>query len=79
MFPGAVFIMDTLVTVLVWATEEFPGAASFFSALKFADTLSFVGARGIAVEHCVEVEFSISKEAMRRAQWIKGFCGCGVW
>ena len=50
------FVIDALVTVLVWATDEFPRTASFFGAGEFANTLSAIGTGGVAVECCVEVE-----------------------
>ena len=37
-----VFIIEALVTVLVFATDELPGASSLFGAGNFADALSFI-------------------------------------
>ena len=65
-FPGAVFIIGALVTVLVWATDELSRATTLFGAGPFADTLTSVGTGYLAVECCVEVEPSIFKKTVRR-------------
>ena len=54
--PRTVFISDALVAVLVWATDEFSGAAFFFGAGELADARISVGTRGAAVECYVEEE-----------------------
>ena len=64
--PRTVFVIDALVAVLVWATDAISRAAFFFGAGEFADALTFVRTRYLAVDYCIEVGIVFEREAVRR-------------